>query len=193
MRKFIFLFVVLLLMGVWIYGLVYSAGTTSNTHFRQDPLHQSYNDFTRLYEVRLDSGISWGTAADSNRLAATWYTTWRDLGKRIAFMYIFRMTRIDTTYTIDDNDSILVTIQTSSNPWVWNSKTNDIHAALLLDTGTVAKYFPACSALVQVQTPYVRTSVYYTCWQDSLANGSITDTKTHVPMTFEETIIPVGE
>jgi hypothetical protein len=103
------------------------------------------------------------------------------------------LTRIDTTYTIDDNDSILVTIQTSSNPWVWNSKTNDIHAALLLDTGTVAKYFPACSALVQVQTPYVRTSVYYTCWQDSLANGSITDTKTHVPMTFEETIIPVGE
>lgn len=180
---------------IWTYGLVFSAGDVSNTHFRSDTQagHRTTDPHTRIYEMRLDSGIAWGTVADSNRLATSWVTPWTFLGRnRIGFMYIFRVTRIDTTYTIDDMDSILISVETCANPDSWYPNINTIHEFTVLnDTGTCAKYFPPCSATVQAQVGYVRSEIVYSCWQDSAADGSISDTLTHVPILFEQTIIPV--
>lgn len=194
MKRLAFPILASVLCLVWLYSLVFSAGTTSNTHFRSDVDHVTTDPHTRIYEMRLDSGIAWGTAADSNQLIASWVTPWVFLGKnRIEFMYIFRVTRIDTTLTIDDNDSIWISVETSANPDSWYPNINTIHEFTALnDTGTCAKFFPACSAAVRTQTGYVRTEIVYHCWQDSAAHGSINDTLTHVAMLFEQTIIPIN-
>lgn len=195
MKKLILLRIgCLLVLGlVWLTTVVFSAGTTSNTHWIPDVDHESHSPHLKIYAVRLDSGIAWGTAADSNQIIASWVTPWVDLGvNRVGFMYVFRVTRIDTTLTINDNDSIWISVETTTNPNSWYPDINTIHEFTPLnDTGTCAKHFPACSATVQTQTGYVRTEIVYHAWQDSLDHGSILDTLTHVPMLFEETIIPV--
>lgn len=193
MKRLVFPILASVLCLIWLHGLVFSGGDISNTHFRSDVEHRTTDPHTRIYEMRLDSGIAWGTSADSNQLTVTRVTPWIFLGKNtIGFMYVFRATRIDTTLTIDDNDSIFITVETCPNPDSWLPNVNTIHEFTALnDTGTVAKYFPPCSATVQTQTGYVRTEIVYSCWQDSAALGSISDTLTHVPILFEETIIPV--
>lgn len=193
MKRLVFPILVAVLCLIWLHGSVFPGGTVSNTHFRSDQEHQSTDPHTRFYECRLDSGIAWGTIADSNQMIASWYTPWVSLGpNRIGFTYIFRMTRVDTTLTMDDNDSIWISIETSSNLDSWYPNINTIHEFdPKNDTGTYAKHFPSCSATTQTLTGFVRTEIIYHCWQDSANLGSIKDTLTHVPMLFEETIIPV--
>lgn len=188
-----FVLLVILVFGLALWSMGYSAGTLANFHIGSDTDHMTHNVNTDAYSARIDSGISWGTSADSNRIAATWYTPWKYLGNEyFGFMYVFRLTRIDTTLTLDDNDTVSISVQTTTDPTSWYPNINTIHDFdPVNDTATIYKYFPHDSALVQIQTNYVRTSITYTAWQDSADLGSICDTLSHVPMLYEETVIPV--
>jgi hypothetical protein len=185
----------LILVGMLFFAYVstWGAGTTANMHPGSDITHTEDDPYTQLYQCRIDSGIAWGTAADSNQFIGEWNTNWTRLpAGAIGFTYMVRLTAIDTTLTMNDNDSIWISVETSSNPNSWYPNINTIHEFdPVLDTCTQYKHFPPDSSFVQVQFGYVRTEIVYHCWQDSLDHGSICDTLSHTPMYLEETIIPI--
>lgn len=172
-----------------------AGGVTANMHPGPDITHLPDRDspYTRYYQCRLDSGIAWGTIADSNQFVGEWNTPWTRLPTgTLGFMYMVRLTAIDTTLTMNDNDSIWISVETSSNRISWYPDLHTIHEFdPVNDTATLFKAFQPDSNLVQPQFGWLRTEIVYHCWQDSLAHGSISDTLTHTPMYLEETIIPI--
>lgn len=192
--------IVLCLFSVTLMGDIWADGTTANMHPGSDITHSEDDPYTQLYQCRLDSGYArleategWnGSAAgDSAQFIGEWNTNWTRLPFGvIGFTYMLRLTAVDTTHGIDDNDSIWISVETSSNPNSWSPNINTIHEfAFALDTVTKYEHFPPDSAAVQVQFGFVRTEIVYHAWQDS-AMGFF-DSLTHTPMYLEETIIPI--
>lgn len=177
-------------------------GTSANMHPGSDVTHLPDRDspYVRYYQCRLDSGYAkteategWnGSAADdSAQLIGEWNTFWTRLPvDALGFVYMVRLTAVDTTHGIDDNDSIWISVETSTNLASWYPDLHTIHEFdPVNDTATLFKVFQPDSNLVQPQFGWVRTEIVYHCWQDS-AQGFF-DILSHTPMYLEETIIPI--